>query len=157
MTEEGSDRDSAFAERIAAFMEDMIAHLEWDLTVDTRESDEGVVYIDLSGGDREIVVQNRAEVLEVFQYLLNRIFGRELATGRLVVDCDGFRARKEAELVEIAHRVAERVLRTGEREELGMMNPYERRIVHMAIAEKEGVRTESAGDGLMKRVVVHPA
>lgn len=155
MSEEGSDRENTLVERVAALVEEMVDHLEWDLSVDASEAD-GVVRVDLSGEDREIIVQNRAEILEVFQYLLNRIFGRELESGRLVVDCDGFRARKEAELVEIAHRVAERVLRTGEYEELGMMNPYERRIVHLAVAEKEGVRTESTGDGLMKRVVILP-
>ena len=157
MTEEGSEKDNALVERVAGFVDEMIELLDWDLVVEASESEDGVVRIDLSGDDGEIIVQNRAEIHEVFQYLLNRIFGRELDSGRLVVDCNGFRARKEAELVEIAHRVAERVLRTGEYEELGMMNPYERRIVHMAVAEKEGVRTESAGDGLMKRVVIHPA
>ena len=72
------------------------------------------------------------------------------------MDCEGYRARKERELQEIAARVAERVKRTGEEEEVGRMNPYERRVVHLAVAEIEGVTTESEGDGVMKCVVIFP-
>ena len=75
---------------------------------------------------------------------------------RLVVDCDGYRARKELELKEIAARVSERVKRSGEEEELGRMNPYERRVVHLAVAEIDGVTTESEGEGVMKRVIIFP-
>ena len=73
-----------------------------------------------------------------------------------MVDCEGYRARKKIELQKIAARVSERVKRSGEEEELSRMNPYERRIVHLAVAEIEGVTTESEGDGVMKRVVIFP-
>ncbi|HSF18692.1 MAG TPA: R3H domain-containing nucleic acid-binding protein [Vicinamibacteria bacterium] len=153
----GSDERSSLAGAVEEFTSRMVACLAWDLAVSVGEGDDDTVHVELSGEDRELVVRNRAEILEVIQYLLNRIFARELGEGRVVVDCDGFRARKEAELIEIANRVCERVRLTGRKEELGLMNPYERRIVHLAVAKKQGVRTESAGDGLMKRVVIHPA
>ncbi len=72
------------------------------------------------------------------------------------MDCEGFRAQREAELQEIAARVSERVKLTGQEEELASMNPYERRLVHLAVAEIEGVTTESEGDGVMKRVIILP-
>ena len=137
-------------------MEQMVEHLDWDLGVDIVETDPEVLRVDLSGEDQDLMIRNRAEILDVFQYLANRIFGRNLDERRLVVDCDGYRARKELELQEIAARVSERVKRSGEEEELGRMNPYERRIVHLAVAEIEGVTTESEGDGVMKRVVIFP-
>ncbi len=74
-----------------------------------------------------------------------------------LVDCGGFRKRKEAELREIAKRISDRVRMTGNEESLGLMNAYERRIVHLAVAETDGVSTMSSGDGLMKRVVIRPA
>ena len=159
MSTEASDSDgrNSLSVVVEEFTSRMIACLAWDLAVSVVEGDDDTVHVELSGEDRELVVRNRAEILEVIQYLLNRAFARELGEGRVVVDCDGFRARKEAELIEIANRVSERVRLTGRREELGLMNPYERRIVHLAVAKMEGVRTESAGDGLMKRVVIHPA
>ncbi len=134
----------------------MLDHLDWALDVEVHGDDPETLRVELYGEDREILVRNRAEVLEVFQYLTNRIFGRELGERRIVVDSDGYRAQKEAELQEIAARVSERVKLTGREEELGSMNPYERRIVHLAVAELEGVTTESEGDGVMKRVVILP-
>ena len=145
-------------EAIEEFVRRMIGHLGWDLAVRVEDVEGETVKVDLSGEDRDIVLCNRAEVLESIQYLLNRSFGREnRESPRVLVDCDGYRARKEAELREIALRVSDRVRRTGAREELGLMNPYERRIVHLAVAETEGVTTVSAGDGVMKRVIILPA
>jgi spoIIIJ-associated protein len=143
---------------IDSYVGRMMELLGWDLAVSVEEQPDGSLIVNLSGDDRDLVLCNRAEVLETLQYLLNRSFVREKGDGqRILLDCDGYRARKEAELREIALRVSNRVRRTGEREELGLMNPYERRIVHLAVAETEGVRTESTGDGVMKRVVILPA
>lgn len=139
------------------FVTQMVSHLQWSLSVQVSAPDSDTLVVDLAGEDRDLLLVDRAEILEVFQYLLNRIFGREADERRIVVDCDGYRARKEKELVEIAQRVSERVRRTGNAEELGLMNPYERRIVHLAVAETEGVTTESEGEGVMKRVVIFPS
>ena len=143
-------------ESVRDLVDEMLDHLDWDLDVEVDGDDPETLRVELYGEDREILVKNRAEVLEVFQYLTNRIFGRELGERRIVVDCEGFRARREAELQEIAARVSERVKLTGQEEELASMNPYERRLVHLAVAEIEGVTTESEGDGVMKRVIILP-
>jgi len=155
VSEEASEIDSLAGE-VREFMEQMVEHLDWELGVDVVESDPEVIRIVLSGDDRELMIGNGAEILDVFQYLANRIFGRDLDDRRLVVDCDGYRARKELELQEIAARVSERVKQTGEEEELSRLIPYERRVVHLAVAEIEGVSTESEGEGVMKRVVIFP-
>jgi spoIIIJ-associated protein len=159
MVEEGNLSDERRPiEVMGETVQQMIDHLDWDLEVRVEEGEEDTIRIDLSGEDRDLVLCNRAEVLESLQYLINRMFARDNREGqRIVVDCDGYRARKEAELREIAHRVSDRVRRTGAREELGLMNPYERRIVHLAVAETEGVTTVSAGEGVMKRVIILPA
>ena len=143
-------------ESVRDLVDEMLDHLDWDLDVEVDGDDPETLRVELYGEDREILVKNGAEVLEVFQFLTNRIFGRELGERRIVVDCEGFRARREAELQEIAARVSERVKLTGQEEELASMNPYERRLVHLAVAEIEGVTTESEGDGVMKRVIILP-
>jgi len=150
------DEDEPIEESVRELVDQMLDHLDWDLDVEVHGDDPETLRVELYGEDREILVRNRAEVLEVFQYLTNRIFGRALSERRIVVDCEGFRAQKEAELQEIAARVSERVKLSGQEEELASMNPYERRIVHLAVAELEGVTTESEGDGVMKRVVILP-
>jgi spoIIIJ-associated protein len=159
MAEEGNLSDERQPiEVIGETVRQMMEHLDWDLEVRVEEIEGETIRVDLAGEDRDLVLCNRAEVLESLQYLLNRMFARDHQEGqRILVDCDGYRARKEAELREIALRVSERVRRTGEREELGLMNPYERRIVHLAVAETEGVTTVSAGEGVMKRVIILPS
>ena len=152
-----AEEGQAPEEEIADFVDKMLDCLDWDLDADVELMEGDTIRVDFSGEDRDVLLCDRAEVLEVFQYLLNRIFGRDAKEHRIVVDCDGYRARKEAELKEIAHLVSARVLRSGKAEELGLMNPYERRIVHLAVADTDGVTTESNGDGLMKRVVIRPS
>ena len=148
MNEDASADVETIEESVRDLVDQMLDHLDWDLDVEVDGRDPETLKVELFGDDREILVRNRAEVLEVF--------GRELGERRIVVDCEGFRDRKEAELKEIAARVSERVRMTGQEEELGRMNPYERRIVHLAVAELEGVTTESEGDGVMKRVIILP-
>ena len=153
---ERTDRDDVTIEgEINEIQKELLKRMGLSMSVVLETSDENVE-ISMSGYDRDMVLQNRAELLEAFQYLLNRIFGKRLADRRVVVDCDGFRKRKEDELRLIAKRMSEKVKLTGMEQELQLMNPYERRIVHLAVANEEGVSSESSGDGFMKRVTIMP-
>jgi spoIIIJ-associated protein len=138
------------------FQTRIIRAMQLELTAEAETTEEHLK-LELVGPDRDIVLQSRAELLEAFQYLLNRTFSRSLGGLRILVDCDGFRRKKEEELKQIAKRISERVRMTGQSEELGMMNPYERRIVHLAVADEEGVTSESSGNGFLKRVIIYPA
>jgi spoIIIJ-associated protein len=140
---------------VVSFQQDVLQRMGLEIDIQLEESDENVA-LSMSGNDRDLVLQNRAELLEAFQYLLNRIYSKRLGNRRVILDCGGFRKRKEEELRLIAKRVSEKVKLTGVEEELGMMNPYERRIVHLAVADEEGVVSQSNGDGFMKRVVISP-
>lgn len=142
-------------EEIRAFQQEVVERMGLDLQVSVESTEESV-RLDLTGADRDEVLQERAELLETFQYLLNRIFGARLSDRRVVVDCDDFRKRKEAELRQIAQRICERVRSTGNKEVLGLMNPHERRIVHLEVAEQEGVTTVSEGEGFLKRITILP-
>ncbi len=154
--EQDGDGGTSVERQVEEFLSQMVQMMHLELST-KLESNEEYLKVDLSGPDRDIVLQSRAELLEAFQYLLNRTFSRSLIDVRILVDCDGFRRKKEEELQQIAMRVSERVKLSGQSEELGMMNPYERRIVHLTIAEEEGVSSESTGGGFMKRVVIFPS
>ena len=142
-------------EEIHAFQLELLERMGLDLVVSVESTEENV-RLDMTGPDRDGVLQDKAELLETFQYLLNRIFGIRLEDRRVVVDCDGFRKRKEDELRQIAQQISERVRNTGSKEALGLMNPHERRIVHLEVAEHEGVTTVSDGEGFMKRITILP-
>jgi len=143
------------AEEIRGFQEQIVAGMQLELEIESEETQDHI-HLRMNGPDQELVLQNRAELLEVFQYLQNRVFGRRLAGKRVLADCAGFRRKKEEELKQIAKRVSEKVKQSGVEVELNMMNPYERRIVHLAVAEEEGFQSSSRGDGFMKRITIMP-
>ncbi len=142
-------------EEVKAFQTEVVERMGFDLRVEVESTDENIL-VEMSGPDRDEVLQEKAELLDTFQYLLNRVFATHLSGRRIVADCDGFRIRKEEELRLIAQKVSQRVKLTGAGEILGRMNPHERRIVHLAVAEEEGVTTESEGEGFMKSITILP-
>jgi spoIIIJ-associated protein len=76
---------------------------------------------------------------------------------RLVVDAEGYRAAREGRITARALALAEEVKRTGTPRETGPLNSYERRLVHVALADQPGVRTFSVGEGASRRVTIAPA
>ncbi|MBI3449042.1 MAG: hypothetical protein HY049_09025 [Acidobacteria bacterium] len=149
--------EQARLEEIRAYVVRFIEAARIDVVPVVRSGDEGIL-IDLNGPDDGLLVERKGELLESVQFLLAKVvqkqFGPEL---RVLVDCANYRLGREKEITEMARRTAERVKRIGESAELSPMNPYERRIVHLALSEDPGVQTESSGDGFMKRVRIYPA
>ncbi len=116
------------------------------------------VKIVLAGGDRQALVQNEGELLGAFQFLLNRMARRAWPeVSHVVVECEGFRDRREEDLIKLAREVARQVARTGRPRKLHSMNPYERRLVHLTVREFPELRSHSAGEGFLKQITVAPA
>jgi len=111
--------------------------------------------VDLSGADGEVLLRRKGEALQAFQHIVNMAFRHRLTeTRRIVVDCLGFRRDKDEELRQMAKFLAERARLTGVEQQLGPLNPYERRLVHMAVAEETGVDSHSVGDAFIKVVII---
>jgi len=140
--------------RILEFVEGATAAM--GLTIEAKLTETpGGPRVDLEGEDGELLLRHKAEALQALQHVASSVFRHELTDDqRVVVDCLSFRKDKEAELRQMAHYLAERALRTGLEQKLGPLNPYERRIVHIAIAEHESVTSESIGDAFMKTVLI---
>ena len=144
--------DAAEVERLAARILDGLG-----LDVRPKATDaEAAIQVDLTGTDREYLLSRRGEGLGALQYLLNRIIYRGRRGKKIQVDCDGFRKLHEDEIVEIALRSAEKAKARGEECLLSPLNPYERRLVHLALAEVGGVETRSVGNGFLKRIAIVP-
>jgi spoIIIJ-associated protein len=129
------------------------------LSLDLRVSEQEDRYlVELSGPDAYLMRERQGSVLEALQLILGKVAEVRLSLDkRLVVDCDGYKQGRDQELIDLALSAAEKVRKTGRPLELSPMNPYERRIVHLALASEPGVATESQGDGFIKRVLVTPA
>jgi spoIIIJ-associated protein len=131
-----------------------IADLDGDIDMDV-EGDRAVVSV--VGATLDELVGDDGEVLEALQELTRLAVHRQTGTrARLMLDVGGFRARRRTELAELGRSVAEQVARTGEPRKLGAMSPFERKIIHDAVAAA-GLRSESEGEEPNRRVVVFPA
>jgi spoIIIJ-associated protein len=131
-----------------------IADLDGDIDMDV-EGDRAVVSV--VGATLDELVGDDGEVLEALQELTRLAVHRKTGTrARLMLDVGGFRVRRRAELADLGRSVAEEVTRTGEPKKLRAMSPFERKIIHDAVAVA-GLRSESEGEEPNRRVVVFPA
>lgn len=111
--------------------------------------------INLTGEEAELLVRHRGEPLKALQHIVDTVFGRVLDDDkRVFVDALEYRKGKDIELRRMALFLAEKAKQTGADQQLGPLNPYERRLVHMAAAEVPGVSTESIGDAFAKTVTI---
>lgn len=124
--------------------------------------EDGILWVNLSGPDRELLLDDEAELLQAIEYLLRRTMvhtGGVHGEGEGLqcrVDTDGFREGREEELRRLALDTAAAVRASRQPVLLEPMSPAERRIVHLALAEEPGVSTESEGEGYFKRVAIQP-
>jgi spoIIIJ-associated protein len=111
--------------------------------------------LNLDGADVELLVRHRGEPLKALQHVVDMAFARKLPENqRVFVDALGYRKGKDTELKQMAKFLAEKAKQTGVDQQLGPLNPYERRLVHLAVAEVPGVTTESVGDAFSKTVLI---
>jgi spoIIIJ-associated protein len=139
------------------YLERLLDLLDYDGDIDLDvEAGRAVVSID-GGEDLEKLVGPRGNVLEALQELTRLAVQQETgARSRLMLDIAGWRADRRKELSELGRTTAEKVVSTGERIRLQPMTPFERKVVHDAVAAVQGVHSESEGEDPRRRVVVFP-
>ncbi len=138
-----------------SFLAELTKLMGVDVTIQMGTDAEGNVYGYINGDTLGILIGRRGETLDALQYLtslkINR--GRDSYT-RVTLDTENYRAKREDTLIRLANRMANRALRTGRKVSLEPMNPYERRIIHFALQQNEGVTTHSEGDEPNRHVVI---
>lgn len=163
---EGKLDRQATVEALRNFLESIVrsAGLELKVTVNAISASDGSaqgdaeVLADLNGRDKEILLERGAEVLKAFEHLAFKALRLEPAYHEKIhIDCGGYRALRFEELKMTARVAAERVQASKQPFRLNPMSSRERRIVHLALKEMAGVRTESVGMGEDRQVVIHPA
>ncbi|NIJ14386.1 spoIIIJ-associated protein [Saccharomonospora amisosensis] len=140
------------------YLERLLDILDYDGDIDLDvEAGRAVVSID-GGEDLDKLVGPRGNVLEALQELTRLAVQQETGTrSRLMLDIAGWRADRREELRELGRSTAESVRASGERVRLQPMSPFERKVVHDAVATVDGVTSESEGEEPKRRVVVLPA
>jgi spoIIIJ-associated protein len=147
------------ADAVADFVEDLLERMGIDAIAEPV-THRGHVYVDITDGPEEdiaLLIGRHGQTLEAIQELARTVVGRRLDDRiRVMVDAGDYRKRREDRLIEQAREVADRVLATGREEQLQPMNAYERKLVHDAVAEFEGLESVSEGIDPDRFVVVRP-
>jgi spoIIIJ-associated protein len=142
--------------RVNKFLQDIIYLAKLKINIQSREENRQLI-IDLSGPDKNFLLDSKGQLLSSLQYLLSKIFTSERGfQSKVILDCDGYRKLREKELREIAKKGASIAKRNGREYLLGYMNPYERRVIHITLKNDPAVTTKSQGDKFIKRVAIIP-
>jgi spoIIIJ-associated protein len=140
--------------RVVEFVRQVTGAMGLDLTVELEETPDHL-RLNLDGEHCEILVRRKGEALDALQVIVNTAFRRDARGDRhYLVDALGFRKAKDEELRQMARFLVEKARTTGVPQEIGPLNPYARRIVHLEVADDTEVESESIGDAFLKTVVI---
>jgi spoIIIJ-associated protein len=115
------------------------------------------IHVDIRGNDLSVLIGRRSETLSAFQYIASLIVGKEAQQFvQLTVDVEGYRDRREKQLIQMAKRMADQVSKSGRRQTLEPMPSAERRIIHIALRDHPDVKTESTGEEPYRKVMILP-
>jgi spoIIIJ-associated protein len=134
----------------ADFLARLMPVFPLDLTYELKKRND-IIYVIFGGEDKNMLLRNEGALLLSLQHVLNKV-----SPLKVQVDCEFFRKRKEKMLREFGLQVAQEVRQNGKDEVLDFMNPYERRIIHIAVNQVPGITSESIGDGFLKKIKVFP-
>ena len=115
------------------------------------------VYIDINGKDSGTIIGKRGQTLDAIQYLCSLVANKNSENYiRVVIDAENYRAKRERTLEQLANRLADKVRKTGRSVRLEPMNPYERKVIHATLQNRNGVTTRSEGEEPYRRVIIEP-
>jgi spoIIIJ-associated protein len=151
---EVSARAQAAREIVGQLLEKMGLEMEPRLVQDGEEE----IHFDLIGGEAVRVIGKKGEALLALQFLANRILARRETEGgqHVVLDAAGYRQRRRDALVGLAEQLAARAMEENKVVRLSPMSAHDRRVFHLALAEKDGVTTRSEGSGLFRPLLIIP-
>lgn len=146
------------ADTAIAALEDILKYFNLgEITIDEYEGDEGELILDITGEDLAVLIGRHGKTLDALQFLISSITARTIGFRYpVVVDVEGYKGRQRQKLENLAFSSAKRALSQGRSVKMRPMTPYERRIVHIALREFDGVSTASEGEGSGRHVVVIP-
>jgi spoIIIJ-associated protein len=147
---------SELDQQVIAFVERVVAAMGLDLRTTLEETPDNI-RLNLSGEGAEVLLRRKGEALDALQVIVNTVFRRDARGDRhYVVDALDFRKAKDIELRQMARLLMDKAKTTGRPQEIGPLNPYARRIVHLAVADDTALTSESIGDAFLKTVVISP-
>ena len=118
---------------------------------------EGVLYLEIKGDQEGILIGKHGRTLESLQLLINRMVNKRLENARRVIlDIDAYRKRRADSMAQMAQRLGEKANKKGHSLTVGPFNAHDRRIIHVTLKEDPSLKTESLGEGELKKVKIIP-
>ena len=146
----------AAADWIHKFLEQTIELISPDAKI-TKQNQEKILYFKIQGGDAARIIGKRGQTLDSIQYLVEKAVNKQFGPGIPVeIDVEDYLERRRSELVELATRLADKAIQTGKPMVINRINSHDRRIVHLALKENREIRTQSAGNGDLRKLLILP-
>jgi len=140
-------------EKAAGLVSNVVSAMGLTLEVQVVDTPDAI-RLEISGEGGEVLLKRKGEALDALQQIVNTGFRRELDDDRsFVVDCMGYRQGKDDELKQMTRFTMEKAKHSGP-QEMGPLNPYSRRLVHLTVAEDPAMSSESIGDAFLKTVII---
>jgi len=141
-------------EKVEKFLLNVFGKMKVEVEIESEEN-EDAIFIKLKGKDIGIIIGRRGETLDALQYLSSLVINKsEEEYKRVVIDTENYRQKREETLINLADRLANRVMKYKKNITLEPMNPYERRVIHSALQNNKYVKTFSVGDEPNRKVVI---
>ena len=136
-------------------LDDILERMDVDAHAELKDGEDATV-LEIQGSEAEELANG--EILDALQHLVNRIASRDVVGDYqpVAVDAGGWRARRQSELSDLARDLADEARQSGRPTTAPKLSPYERRLVHLALEEEEGIFTRSEGEGRQRRLRVYP-
>jgi spoIIIJ-associated protein len=147
--------DSAMEAACVEFLENIIRLMGYEGAVSVNMSDDEKIILDISSKNASVLIGKKGKNLDALQLLVNVYLNKicpEEESLRVVVDAEDYRRRREEAIIRSALKNAEQVVRNKRSRLLEPMNPFERRLIHTALNDRNDVITQSEGEGLYKQV-----
>lgn len=164
-SEEDDDEDGITDEQLDEIADTAIAALKdilkyfnvGEVTIDEYEGDEGELILDITGDDLAVLIGRHGRTLDSLQFLISAITVRKIGYRfPVIIDVESYKNRRRQKLEGIARSSANKAVSQGRSVKLHPMNPYERRIIHVALRDDNRVDTASEGEGSARHVVIVP-
>jgi spoIIIJ-associated protein len=150
-----NDMEDNASKRIENFLRGLFATIGVEVSVQTLEEEEKL-HVEIISESAGIIIGKRGKTLEALQLITNIIVNKDMEKWKKVVlDIENYRDKRESTLTDLAHKVAGKVKKTGRFQYLEPMNPFERRVIHMALQDEPDIFTKSEGSGNLKKVKIY--
>lgn len=144
-------------EEARQFVAGIVERLGVEAAFETRRDEDGIVHVHIVGDELGLIIGRRGQTLDALQFLVNQAANKDGGPrARIVLDAGGYRARRAEALEALAGRMADKAVRQGRKVALDPMNAFERRIVHMSLADDDAVETYSEGEDPHRRIIIAP-